>query len=267
MLVLHEVGLLQTARRLLRSSVKHLGLRAYGHCIFGHLILKAKKIGDRPGQKVERGRQRLPGFRMDKTQPTEMNEIKKTNKYVRNNAGQYMCPHCDKVTDRQNTMYYHIKKHLGNLDYPCTVPGCTKAFIQKGALQQHVAQTHPAVVDTENPYANQIHTCTEPGCKHTCRMKANLQIHMARKHSPWIPIYSGTCVGCVRPFASATAYYYHAWTCEGLKEPIEGPAEASTDTCIVTSAEASAGTPAGTPAGPNEVLSGPIEVLSGPIEA
>ena len=210
------------------------------------------------GQKVERGRQRLPGFRMDKTQPTEMNEIKKTTKYVRNNAGQYTCPHCDKVTDRQNTMYYHIKKHLGNLDYPCTVPGCTKAFIQKGALQQHVAQAHPAVVDTENPYANQIHTCTEPGCKHTCRMKANLQIHMARKHSPWIPIYSGTCVGCVRPFASATAYYYHAWTCEELKGTIGAPIG------VLSGPNAVLPGPIEVLSGPNAVLSGPIEVLSGP---
>jgi uncharacterized Zn-finger protein len=208
---------------------------------------------------------------MDKTQPTEMNEIKKTTKYVRNSAGQYMCPHCDKVADRQNTMYYHIKKHLGNLDYPCTVPGCTKAFIQKGALQQHVAQAHPNVIDTTNPYANQTFDCTEPGCKHTCRMKANLQIHMARKHSPWIPIYSGTCDGCTRPFASATAYYYHAWTCEGLKgsnEVLSGPIETLPGSNEVLSG------PIETLPGSNEVLSGPIEtlpgsneVLSGPIEA
>ena len=138
-------------------------------------------------------------------------------KYHRNEAGQFVCPECDKVTDRQNTMFYHLKKHAGDLSYKCTEVGCDRAFIQKSGLQQHVAQAHPNIKDANNPYSNQIYSCTEPGCEHTSRMKANLLIHIARKHSPWIPAYSSICTGCVKSFASATAYYYHATTCSGLK--------------------------------------------------
>ena len=161
---------------------------------------------------------------MATTQPNELSksltEAEPKSKYPRNAAGQYTCTHCDKVTDRQNTMFYHLKKHAGTMDYPCTEPGCAKAFVQKSGLQQHVAQAHPNVIDKTNPYANQIYECLEPGCDHKCRMKANLQIHTARKHSPWIPTFIGTCTGCTRAFASPTAYYYHAIGCQGLMDNI-----------------------------------------------
>ena len=140
----------------------------------------------------------------------------KKSKYIRNESGHFTCPHCDKVTERQNTMFYHLKKHAGDLSYRCTEAGCDRAFIQKSGLQQHVAQAHPDVTDKSNPYANHMYTCLEENCDHACRMKENLMIHIARKHSPWIPAYTGSCL-CLKSFASATAYYYHATSCASLQ--------------------------------------------------
>ena len=125
--------------------------------------------------------------------------------YNRNDAGLFTCPYCDKITTRQNTMFYHLKKHAGILDYKCSVSGCTKAFIQKSGLQQHMKQVHPSIEN--QPLLN----C--PDCSHSCRMKPNMDIHIARKHSPHIPVYTGTCEGCKKSFKSATAYYYHAVLC------------------------------------------------------
>lgn len=142
---------------------------------------------------------------------TPKESLAQPSKYVRNDEGLFTCPHCDKVTTRQNTMFYHLKKHAGILDYKCSVPGCTKAFIQKSGLQQHMNQVHQASGPT-------IFTCPHEGCDHTCQMKSNMVIHIARKHSPQIPVYSGTCTGCDKTFKSATAYYYHAATCITVSE-------------------------------------------------
>jgi len=143
-------------------------------------------------------------------------DLKKELKYIRNDEGNFTCPHCDKVTTRQNTMFYHLKKHAGILNYKCTEPGCDRAFIQKSGLQQHLAQAHPPS-QVPNLYA-----CTEAGCDHSSRMKANLIIHIGRKHGAgWIPAIGedGACSGCDKQFSSPTAYYYHAVQCFRTQVP------------------------------------------------
>ncbi len=133
-----------------------------------------------------------------------MTTVKMT--YLRNEAGAFVCPTCGIVKERQNTMFYHMKKHAGVLDHVCAEPGCGKAFIQKAGLQQHMMQAHPAEGAT-------IWNC--PCCDHTCKMKANLIIHIGRRHGTgWIPAAEeGICTGCSKQFSSATAYYYHAVQC------------------------------------------------------
>ncbi len=129
--------------------------------------------------------------------------------YTRNEKGEFVCPYegCGVTKARQNTMFYHMKKHAGNMNYVCDVPGCGKAFIQKSGLQQHVLQAHSGDAPEWQ--------C--PCCDHVARVKSNLMIHVARMHgSGWIP-HPGTgessCTGCKRSFSSATAYYYHAIQC------------------------------------------------------
>jgi uncharacterized Zn-finger protein len=126
--------------------------------------------------------------------------------YLRNEQGEFVCPECSAVKQRQNTMFYHMKKHTGDFSHVCAVPGCEKAFIQKAGLQQHMTQAHPP----ENAI---LHSC--PCCDHTCKMKANLLIHIGRKHGDgWVPTAeNNVCSGCDKSFSSATAYYYHAVQC------------------------------------------------------
>ena len=128
--------------------------------------------------------------------------------YLRNDKGEFVCPDCGEVKARQNTMFYHMKKHAGEMKHVCSV--CSKGFIQKSGLTQHMLQAHPA------PDAAPAWAC--PCCDHTAKMKANLVIHIGRKHGDgWIPGVTGAgaceCTGCKRPFSSATAYYYHAVSC------------------------------------------------------
>jgi hypothetical protein len=140
--------------------------------------------------------------------------------YIRNEEGLYVCPHCPKTTKRQNTMFYHLEKHSGETKHNCTV--CSKGFIQKSGLQQHMAQAHPEVEDSSNPYLTKEWSC--PCCTHVCRMKANMLIHIARKHGQkWVPTYVDTttcCSGCPKMFASPSAYYYHAMQCLTVPDEI-----------------------------------------------
>jgi hypothetical protein len=134
-----------------------------------------------------------------------------TTKYQKNEAGEFVCPHCGETKARQNTMFYHLKKHTGDMKYVCSVPGCDRKFIQKSGLTQHMAQAHPSGAPAWG--------C--PCCDHTCRMKANMSIHIARMHGEVPPAASTgatECVVCEKSFASATAYYYHAVACFGVKE-------------------------------------------------
>jgi len=125
--------------------------------------------------------------------------------YIRTADGLFKCPFCTVTKERQNTMFYHMKKHTGDMKYICSVPGCDRRFIQKSGLDQHTAQAHP-VGDHE------MWGC--PCCDHSCRMKANMQIHIARMHLPQ-SADNGSCAKCDKSFCSATAYFYHAYSCSG----------------------------------------------------
>jgi hypothetical protein len=130
--------------------------------------------------------------------------------YSKNAAGEFVCPTCGETKARQNTMFYHMKKHAGLLNHVCTI--CSKGFIQKSGLTQHMTQTHPE--------DDGLWNC--PCCDHSCRMRTNMIIHIARKHGEAIPAIIGSgpcdCSGCKREFSSATAYFYHAYQCFGVKE-------------------------------------------------
>lgn len=142
-----------------------------------------------------------------------------TSKYIKNADGHYVCPHCDKVTEKQNTMYYHIKKsHLDDLPFECKKCEDHPRFLQKSLYLKHLAAVHPTEAVPEgmeaNPYVGVAYAC--PGCAHSASTKANLLIHYARAHcAAWIPSWSRTtaCVGCAKVFNSSSAYLYHCATC------------------------------------------------------
>lgn len=142
-----------------------------------------------------------------------MTEPVSTMTYIRNADGHFVCPDCGIVKKRQNTMFYHMKKHAGEARYVCPVAGCGRAFIQKSGLTQHTAQCHPTA---ETP----VWCCPCADCGHTARMKSNMMVHIARIHGGGlIPVAESSgpteCKRCAKLFSSASAYYYHAGRCWG----------------------------------------------------
>ena len=151
-----------------------------------------------------------------------------TRKYTRDDAGLYVCPHCDVREVHQNTMYYHIKGvHDKDFAFECTHCLDKPKFLQRCSWLQHLATKHPKdphPSDTErNPYADVKYDC--PACTHDTHTKANLLIHFARTHcKEWIPAFEKTtkiCTGCKKQCNSSTAYLHHAVKCFLPKAPLD----------------------------------------------
>lgn len=145
-----------------------------------------------------------------------------SSKYIKNSCGHFVCPHCDKVCAKQNTMYYHIKKnHTQDLPFQCKKCGDEPRFLQKCSYLHHLATHHPEDAIPEecgsNPYIGVTFSC--PSCTHTTHTKANMLIHYARTHcKDWIPSFTKSadgcsCKGCAKTFNSSSAYLYHAIGC------------------------------------------------------
>ena len=44
-----------------------------------------------------------------------------TIRYIKNDDGNFVCQHCGAIKTRQNSMHYHIKKHMEELDHICKI--------------------------------------------------------------------------------------------------------------------------------------------------
>lgn len=149
--------------------------------------------------------------------PSKMSTVK----YIKNELGHFQCSHCNKTCEKQNTMYYHIKKNHSE-EFKFTCPHCEdpKHFVQKSAYLQHLASAHAEFEkEEENPYLTMEFSC--PCCDHTAKTKANILVHYARTHArDWVPTFEKnnetkkcSCKGCAKEFPSSTGYYYHAIGC------------------------------------------------------
>ena len=135
--------------------------------------------------------------------------------YKRNDAGDFVCPHCDKVVpkEHQNTMHYHMKLHDGELPHKCSY--CKSEFQHKGGLDMHKMARHP-----ERMKSVEKLECPVDKCPYSSITKANLKIHFLRIHCKTqvnaIKEGSGSDIGCKSckcHFKSSTAYYYHVGAC------------------------------------------------------
>ena len=160
-------------------------------------------------------------------------------KYVKNNEGNYVCPHqsCTKITTKQNTMYYHImKNHSTTLPFQCNRCANTPQFLQKSGYMNHLATRHADNIKltdkekevlggiTENPVAAVSFKCPSPGCTQKTHTKSNMLIHYARTHArDWIPSYvrGESCKRCHNLYASSSAYLYHTLACYNTLIPAD----------------------------------------------
>jgi len=137
--------------------------------------------------------------------------------YTKNAEGLYVCPDCDKVTEKQNTMHYHRKTHEKTLPFECklcpaTVPLGKKQFLQAQTLANHVAAKHSSETT--------LLAC--PECSVKSLTKANRIIHYVRNHcSEALQQSTLTCAPCGKVCKSGTAYAYHLGTCKA--GPITDP--------------------------------------------
>lgn len=131
------------------------------------------------------------------------------SKYIKNKNGEFVCPSCSVVKKKQNTMFYHMKKHEGKLPYVCNI--CSKDFIQKSSLELHKLSKHKNEKNN-----NEFYSCPFPDCDFKSLTKANTRIHTIRKHfSEEIEDIDDElyCLSCKKQFQSQTAFLYHAIDC------------------------------------------------------
>jgi hypothetical protein len=147
-------------------------------------------------------------------QSNKMNRM--TLKYFKNENGDFVCPECHVVKKRQNSMHYHMKKHLEELDHVCKV--CKKGFLQKQTLDLHVRSKHPELAKEE---AKRF-VCPFDECEFTALTKGNCVIHCLRVHyqeemKEIMQIDEETkiivCTKCDTEFQSSCSFYYHCKKC------------------------------------------------------
>jgi KRAB domain-containing zinc finger protein len=147
---------------------------------------------------------------------SRMSSVSSTeSKYIRNEDGHFVCPTCGIVKEKQNTMYYHMKKHEAELPHKCK--HCKKGFLQKQTLDLHIKSKHSGAAAKE-------FECTMPDCEFSAHTKGNCRTHFFRVHcSDEVAELlhrnkeEGTieCTVCERSFNSIGLFYYHCGDCIG----------------------------------------------------
>lgn len=161
-----------------------------------------------------------------------------TLKYTRNTEGQFVCPECGVIKTRQNSMHYHMKKHLEERNHLCTI--CNKGFLQKQTLELHLRSKHPERARQLTPKSSSSSSSSETDsmssssedgkpfvcpfdhCDFKALTKGNCIIHCLRVHFQdeirRILLLTNEnktfhCTQCTRTFQSSSSFYYHCKSC------------------------------------------------------
>ena len=136
--------------------------------------------------------------------------------YQKNEDGNFVCPDCGVIKKRQNSMHYHMKKHLDELDHICKI--CKKGFLQKQTLDLHIRSKHPESLE----HVQKKHACPFDNCNFNALTKGNLIIHVLRLHfqDEISTIMMNNqerkvivCYECEKEFNSSCSFYYHCKGC------------------------------------------------------
>lgn len=148
-----------------------------------------------------------------------------TIRYVKNDDGNFVCPHCGVIKNRQNSMHYHIKKHMEELNHICKT--CNKAFLQKQTLDLHIRSKHPELLKSTTDDDEKKFQCPFENCNFSALTKGNCIIHSLRAHfqdeiKQIMSVKNDTksiiCNHCEKEFYSSSAFYYHCKECLPLTD-------------------------------------------------
>lgn len=138
------------------------------------------------------------------------------SKYIRNETGQFVCPTCGVTKEKQNTMYYHMKRHEEEMPHTCGI--CKKGFLQRQTLELHMRSKHADAPEK----VSKAYACPHADCEFSAHTKGNCRTHYYRVHCGlevaeilYHDKEAGTieCVGCDRTFSSLGLFYYHCSEC------------------------------------------------------
>lgn len=147
-----------------------------------------------------------------------------TIKYIKNEEGHFVCPHCNVTKKNQNTMHYHIRKHEEQVSHTCKV--CKKGFLQKQTLELHMKSRHADYLKEQGSEAKKIQ-CPFDDCTFSALTKGNCIIHCLRIHFQdeikKIMTFDDenktyNCEECAKEFNSSCAFYYHCKGCLTVDE-------------------------------------------------
>jgi hypothetical protein len=166
------------------------------------------------------------------TDTTTMESTKMT--YIRNEQGHYVCPECDVVKVKQNTMHYHMTKcRLKNKPveerptHTCEFCVASLPFLTAEALSLHLARMagrsgHPEmdhIKDVECPFEDcDFHDINKGNVRMHCMRK-----HMAKEVKDLLERDDNqiSCTNCKVVFKSLGSFYYHSIGCITLPETDE----------------------------------------------
>jgi DNA-directed RNA polymerase subunit RPC12/RpoP len=143
-----------------------------------------------------------------------------TIKYIKNTDGDFVCPDCGVIKKRQNSMHYHMKKHMEELNYVCKA--CNKGFLQKQTLDLHIRSKHPELCKTNDEEDEKKFSCPFDDCSFKALTKGNCIIHCLRLHfqdemkkimEVNNEVKTILCNECNHEFHSSSAFYYHCKGC------------------------------------------------------
>jgi len=156
-----------------------------------------------------------------KQQVNQSKEKQMTIEYFKNEDGNFVCPDCGAIKKRQNSMHYHMKKHMEELNHVCKA--CKKGFLQKQTLDLHMRSKHSELIKDEEKKFK----CPFDKCEFAALTKGNCIIHCLRVHCQAeikqimeVDNESKTihCGECDKTFSSSCGFYYHAKGCLEFKD-------------------------------------------------
>lgn len=115
----------------------------------------------------------------------------------------FKCDICDTRFLVEHRLLAHKRQHEGLMPYPCTEPGCERAFNRLHCLTEHKKQ---------HSGTSHWFSCEQEGCNKRYRHKPTLMMHRRRCHKLGPELKSHVCEFCGKVFNSTAVLNDHRYT-------------------------------------------------------